>query len=687
MALKELLADPSQFKYNSRNLKYGNDRPGGGSSKQPFIQTKLPSVESEPTTTFPDFLLRDPKNALNNRVDDLERITKFLVSREGGLFIAKQELLSLQNPIVPGRPNRATPTSGMYNPLMTLAQVGASGTGLHIEKQGLYPIWDKTEKYEYQYKNLYNFDQTNRLTILYERKIEGNATYGIGAPTGVSTDPNNILSYSGGPNSLKGIGKTVIPFADTRVYSKGNLAKQKGALKTSKEKAALVNYNYNNYLGATKQALSGSYVTTTPLIPGSVSYITWLTDNNNIYPGGAIVLDNKSTSTSRTTQLGVFTYTQSQLRDQNVIGFDGDTSLSTIEDFRKKISDSNTTPADKRKQAQQGLIYFDYRSNKVNREQRVGLGNPGKRTGDRSKLTNYIVDTVDRINILPAYYSDIVADGNTLTRDLVKFRFEIIDNAKPTHSTFLHFRAFLGAINDNFRSEWDSTKYVGRGEKFYNYTGFTREISFSFKVHPQTRAEMKSIYQKLNLLAASLAPDYRNGYMKGNLIRLTIGDYLYIVPGFISNLTYNIPEEAAWEIALNSPEGQSDYGMLETPKYFEVSVNFTPIHDFAPRLGTTTETAFITPQHPTAQNPYLSSPSGSNSQGRPSFTDRTVSYVRRTSTDRTDLDSTTAANLEPFATYGSTPENLQAIQVPEPPGGQTNFTGNAPAGNTPELIL
>lgn len=693
MALKELLADPSQFKYNSRSLKYGNDRPGGGSSKQPFIQTKLPSVESEPTTTFPDFLLRDPKNALNDRADDLKRITKFLLSREGGLFIAKQELLSLQNPIVPGRPNRATPISGMYNPLMTLAQVGASGTGLHIEKQGLYPIFDKTQKYEFQYKNLYNFDQTNRLTILFERKVgdltskdptrrKTNPVYGIGAPTGVSANPNNILSYSGGPNSLKGIGKTVIPFAGDRVYSGKNLDKQKTALKTSKEKALLVNYNYRRYLGATNKGLELNYLTNELIAPGLENYEPWLDEYNKIDPNGKLVLSNNSVFPQRTTQLGVFTYTQPQLLSQNVIGANASTNLSNIQDFRKKIRETNTQQTDKVKQDQEGLIYFDYTSAKVNREQRIGLGNPGRRDRNRSKLSNYTNDALDRINVLPAYYSDIVADADTLTRDLVKFRFEIIDNAKPSHSTFLHFRAFLGAINDNFRSEWDFTKYVGRGEKFYNYTGFTREISFSFKVHPQSRAEMRSIYQKLNLLAASLAPDYSNGYMKGNLIRLTIGDYLYIVPGFISNLTYNIPEEAAWEIALNSPEVGEDYGMLETPKYFEVNVNFTPIHDFAPQLGTTAKTAFITPQPATVDgNTYLS---GIGEDGK--YRDRDFSYVLRTATDNitTDLDSTTAANLKRFTSVGSVDS---AIITPTLTDGQTNLTGNAPVGTNPELVF
>ena len=58
MALRELLTDVgTQY----RNLKFGNDRPGGGSSKQPFIIKDLPPVESDPASTFPDFILRDPK--------------------------------------------------------------------------------------------------------------------------------------------------------------------------------------------------------------------------------------------------------------------------------------------------------------------------------------------------------------------------------------------------------------------------------------------------------------------------------------------------------------------------------------------------------------------------------------------------------------------------------------------------
>ena len=378
MALKELLADPANFKYNSRSLKFGNDRPGGGSSKQPYVTTPLPKVDSDPTSTYPDFLLRDPKNALNDRVDDLKRVTKFLVSREGGLFVAKQQLLSLQNPIVPGRPNRATPVSGLYNPLMTLAQVGASGTGLHIEKQGLYPIWDKTEKYEYQYKNLYNFNTTNRLTVLFERKIgdlttedptfrKTNFTYGVGAPTGVSNDPTTLLSYSGGPNSLKGLGRTTILFAGDRVYSGANLNKQQSALTRSATKASLINYDYTRYLGVSNKAVDLGYASDIASrrqqqLNGQQSLVT-----NELFLNNQITVDGKGftfdpsvyyrtptvspgTSTQKTVDLGIFTFKQRDLVKRTPIGSLGSTSLTNISDFRKEIRETYTQNDEQQKQ-------------------------------------------------------------------------------------------------------------------------------------------------------------------------------------------------------------------------------------------------------------------------------------------------------------------------------------------------
>jgi hypothetical protein len=660
MGLVNLLADVGT---EYRKLKFGNDRPGGGNSKQPFIQQDLPPLSEETPSTFPDFLVRDPKNQLDNRKDDLERISKFLISREGGLFVAKQELLSLQNPIVPGQPNRTKPFNGLYNPLLTLTQVGAQGTGLHVERQGTFPIFNDDLKYDYVYKNNFNSDTTNRLTILYNNKIDSQNVENINlqnlalstlfaqlgqsarqirrtlnipssneAAVGVSPNPDLILSYTGGPNV--GVnGKTNIGFADNRAYGNGlqnRITSDKQDVK-NKIREANTSLNLYNYLGVTNTTIDLRYgipANQINLNANGFNFQPSVYTQGNTFP---------ETNKQKTTDLGVYTFNQNQLIDKNIIGSDGNTSLSSIIDFRQTIINNpvaNPGAANK-------LYSFNYRSPLVNREQRVGLGNPGKKTRDRVRLNSYDNSTVDRINALPLYKSPTVAEPNTLTRDLIKFRFEVIDNQKPSESTFIHFRAFLGTITDSFQSQWDSFKYVGRGENFYNYQGFQRNVNFSFKVHPQSRAEMKSIYQKLNYLATSTAPDYNNGYMKGNLIRLTIGDYLYIVPGFISDLTYTIPEEAPWEIAFSSPEGGGEaIGLMETPKLIEIQVSFTPIHDFAPRLDSTKQAALITPQSQGSNNKYL---------------ENSGSYI----VPKADIESG-KGNMEPFATDYS-------IRFTEPP--------------------
>ena len=595
MALRELLTDVgTQY----RNLQFGNDRPGGGSSKQPYIIKDLPPVESDPDSTFPDFILRDPKNQLDSRKDDFERISKFLLSRNGGLFIAKQELLSLQNPLVPGRPNRSNPVAGLYNPLMTLAQVAGAGTGLHIEKQGISPIFNDEVKYAAVYKKLDSdtYEPQTRLVFLKQTKIGDPqnpnidqrsalaVTRNTGQNLGISPNDNFILSYSGGPDSA-GIGRTRIPFANDRLATDQLLTRTNDALQISRNNtvdgALFKNDNISNFLGASNKS-------------GELNYIKIGTgqgelNNTDFYPQNSVyTLGNTfpDQNLANTNGKGIYTFTQLQLKNRKSILDPTEPAKAVPSDFRADIIGA----PDKL-----GIYSFNYQSARVNRMQRIGDGNPGKRNRNRSRLNIYDNDTVDRINMIPLYKDRIVLDPDVLTRDLVKFRFEVIDNTNPDVSTFVHFRAFLGVISDQYSADWEGYRFVGRGDKLWNYQGSSRVINFSFKVAAQSRAEMRPLYQKLNYLASSLSPDYNRGYMKGNLVRLTIGDYLMYVPGFITSLNYTIPEEASWEIALNSPETGEDTGLMETPKYFEVDVSFTPIHDFTPRLNDGgRDVAFIT---------------------------------------------------------------------------------------------
>jgi len=93
------------------------------------------------------------------------------------------------------------------------------------------------------------------------------------------------------------------------------------------------------------------------------------------------------------------------------------------------------------------------------------------------------------------------------------------------------------------------------------------------------------MYKKLNYLASICMPDYSTfGYMRGNIVTLTIGGYFYEQPGIITGFSYNMNDEnATWEVGINDI-GDLDESVKELPHLIKVSgFNFIPIHTFVPR--------------------------------------------------------------------------------------------------------
>jgi hypothetical protein len=160
----------------------------------------------------------------------------------------------------------------------------------------------------------------------------------------------------------------------------------------------------------------------------------------------------------------------------------------------------------------------------------------------------------------------------------------------------MHFRAFIDSFSDSYDADWSSIEYMGRAEKLYKYKGFGRKISMAFTVVAQSREEITAMYDKLNFLASSLAPEYldslSSGYMAGNIAYITLGEYIYDQPGIINSLTFDIPEESPWEIGINdegiiedTEERRKD--IRQVPHMIKVTgFNFTPIHKFRPEKQT-----------------------------------------------------------------------------------------------------
>jgi hypothetical protein len=595
MGLRDLRTD-------LKSLRYSGDTLGGGTSNQPYIKAKIPDGFNNLQNANNDFILRGGILAARDSAVDILRLGKMFTdtkSPSGLLFIAKQQLLS--RIAVRTQTSGRLLNEGVYSPLSTLAQAGVVAFGGHLNKQGINPFAGtgafSNNDSLYGVRVKYNQPaEENRLALLANTKIDFKP---IRLANGVIlNDGVNVMTYPGGPGAPLGIGKTGIRYASPEQLTglsniKNSTGQFFGPLTwTPKQNSSLgipifgnfelnqSNPVYNVYNNVTGSITSTQYVNSLDI--GSENAL--LTDNTTM-PG---VLGNELFNQN------TFTYTQTEIQNEvpNYLG------SPSIQDFRKKIrANLGSKPLqDNAESSGATPITPDYQDKNLEKRTNIGGtvggkssgGGPGNKTN--KNLISYTngsgIGPIDRINALNLYSSTQVTT-NDVKNDLVKFRIAAIDNKKPTSKTFMHFRAFIDNFSDSYNATWNPINYLGRGESFYTYNGFTRTISLGWTVAAQSKEELMPMYRKLNYLASNLTPDYTGkGYMTGNLVQLTIGGYLYEQVGFINSLTYDVPAESPWEIGINDV-GEYDPTTKEMPHILRVTgFSFTPIHDFIPSKQT-----------------------------------------------------------------------------------------------------
>jgi hypothetical protein len=202
-----------------KSLKFGNDRPGGGDSGQPYI--KDPILDN-PLPESKDFLLRGGLNAPIDAAQDVVRLTKYmfdLKSPSGLLFTAKQNLLSRTAPKTEvskgiGYAGGAL-NEGVYTPLSTLAQAGVGFAGIHLNKQGIDPTGLIPGLSINKYNDVVTFDQPSE-----KNKLVNLSLYSLKNFNGIKgydlNQGNDVITYGGGPGSVLGVGRTHIRHADQR---------------------------------------------------------------------------------------------------------------------------------------------------------------------------------------------------------------------------------------------------------------------------------------------------------------------------------------------------------------------------------------------------------------------------------------------------------------------------------------
>ena len=168
-------------------------------------------------------------------------------------------------------------------------------------------------------------------------------------------------------------------------------------------------------------------------------------------------------------------------------------------------------------------------------------------------------------------------------KDTVDLYFTKINNDGSGNNTYIHFRSYIKGLSDSYGADWKSFKYMGRGEDFFKYNGFDRDISFSFDVPVLSAREQSMVFSKLNYMASCMAPDYtKGGFMRGNLFKMTIGDYIIDLPGVLNGISFDIDDSAGWDIDRSLYGDDADTYTM--PRLIRVGgFKFLPIHNFIPQ--------------------------------------------------------------------------------------------------------
>jgi hypothetical protein len=617
------------LKTDLKSLKYGHDRPGGGDSGQPFIQNDI----NNPTNILGQddgFIRGGATGALNASLIDKKRIESFFKNEpQGTLFKYRQVALQFSNPrlevkkgagafisdLFTGNVGNAlgTITGGILEPtriynlgLNTIAQVPVNAIGGHIIRHGALPIQSDESKYESVVK--YNNKDHNRLVDLKDKfnlgdretsnvstldRILGfvsNAAQSVGLNIpGIQPKQLVIDDYLGGPGSTYGVVGTIInrtSFTEDKtlntkavenyIYAGATRNKKTSEHENVKYDYNLLGkgdkaiYNYEDGIPVQQNAIERGVFNISDIDPidnyRNPTLRTYASLKNNINqqksiqnPQNAFFSGSNPSTVGYVNQFGIYVNTSDGTKIDNT---KGNYSIKDI----GKIGYQNSYG---------DIITLNYNKwSDVARENRVGDFGPTKQFPNGRK---------DSINLTPIFSKDSYWYDNIATiegtehniRDLVKFAIQAVDTNTPSTSDFMIFRALLTSFSDGIDAEWTDVKYAGRGNKFYIYNGFGRKIQIGFKVAALSAEEMRPMYSKLNYLMSSLMPDYENNLMRGPLHRITVGNYLDAQLGKLDSVSYTIPNDSPWEIALDEPEGGSKQLIL--PHIIEVSMNFTPI--------------------------------------------------------------------------------------------------------------
>lgn len=175
---------------------------------------------------------------------------------------------------------------------------------------------------------------------------------------------------------------------------------------------------------------------------------------------------------------------------------------------------------------------------------------------NKTKRISYIKDPANKeyknLKVDDAYSN---LPGMEASPDQQNFADPITVSFAMANKAHIQFRAFITNLQQNATPEYTQLQYIGRVEKFINFKGIQRDITFKLGVIAFSKEELDIVWSRINYLTGMVYPyGFTHGILQPNIIRLTIGKVYIDQPGYVASLTTNFNElSESWDIDKQVP--------------------------------------------------------------------------------------------------------------------------------------
>ena len=193
-----------------------------------------------------------------------------------------------------------------------------------------------------------------------------------------------------------------------------------------------------------------------------------------------------------------------------------------------------------------------------------------------------------RSSVINATNKDVQAGQNLSDVQFFPFLFETenrlnADNGDLNQTCFL--QATLAQLQESYSPTWSQKQFFGRTEAIHTYTNTNRTIDIRFILFADSARSLQNIYERVNWLAQQTYGSYesigvtRNKLATGPILRMTIGDLIKGLPGYVRSLNYN------WDHSGPGGKWEMTKG-IRMPQSCEVSLGYQVLHETLPNRNT-----------------------------------------------------------------------------------------------------